>query len=215
MTSPGGNFAPNRPNRRGPHEGSTSQYKGVSWKRRNGKWQAAAVLAGRTKYLGLFESEVDAAKAYDAFALEAYGYGAYLNFPTFDTSDSRQCHRCGAIKPLSAFDRGGKSGPCKACRSKAARASTIANAERVLDSHLRRTFGITLAQYNELAVEQGGVCAICRMPPSGRVSRLVVDHCHETGRVRGLLCKPCNSGIGHLRDSADVVRAALKYLEER
>jgi hypothetical protein len=88
-------------------------------------------------------------------------------------------------------------------------------------------FGITIERYNELLAEQGGVCAICGQPPTlvnyrqsrrqGRqtVPRLVVDHDHETGKIRGLLCVHCNRGIGFLKDDADIVRFALKYLEER
>lgn len=95
------------------------------------------------------------------------------------------------------------------------------NPDRVLHAHLMRTFGISLEQYNEMLELQDGVCAICGDAPDvrdedrrsqGVASRLVVDHCHQTGRVRGLLCAACNKGIGLLQDSVTVVRAALEYL---
>jgi hypothetical protein len=54
---------------------------------------------------------------------------------------------------------------------------------------------------------QGGLCKIC-----GKEKRLVVDHCHETGQVRGMLCFSCNTGIGQLGDSVDMLKAAIAYL---
>jgi hypothetical protein len=57
--------------------------------------------------------------------------------------------------------------------------------------------------------EQGGVCALCRDPAK---ESLVIDHCHTTGSVRGLLCHHCNVGLGFLRDDPDVMAAAIEYL---
>lgn len=64
-----------------------------------------------------------------------------------------------------------------------------------------------------MLAQQGGVCGICK---DERTSdrRFHIDHDHETGAVRGLLCHACNTGIGSLRDSPDLLRAALTYLEE-
>lgn len=56
---------------------------------------------------------------------------------------------------------------------------------------------------------QDGVCAICKQTPEGQWN---IDHCHDTGAVRGLLCSPCNIGIGQLGDDPERVRAALEYL---
>ncbi len=67
-------------------------------------------------------------------------------------------------------------------------------------------FGITVDEYEARLVEQKGVCAVC----TGR--RLAVDHCHATGKVRGLLCWHCNSGIGKLGDNAEGLLRALAYL---
>ncbi len=76
---------------------------------------------------------------------------------------------------------------------------------------LREDFGLTVEEYDGLVQAQGGVCGICKQPPQGRV--LVVDHDHETGAIRGLLCTACNVGIGNLGDSAERLRAALAWLE--
>jgi hypothetical protein len=86
------------------------------------------------------------------------------------------------------------------------------------EAHLKHRYGITLDDYNNLLLEQRGVCAICGKPP-GTVTtiphhwkgKLAVDHCHDTGKVRGLLCNDCNAGIGHL-GTESVALAAAEYL---
>lgn len=67
------------------------------------------------------------------------------------------------------------------------------NKEQERSYYLKSTYGITIEQYNEMLVRQGGVCAICSRPPKSR--RLAVDHCHITNIIRGLLCYVCNVKI--------------------
>lgn len=74
-----------------------------------------------------------------------------------------------------------------------------------------RQYGLTAEDYDALLERQNGVCAICFKPPKGK-SRLSVDHDHVTGRVRGLLCGPCNCSIGLLNEDADVFQSAINYL---
>jgi len=62
--------------------------------------------------------------------------------------------------------------------------------------------------------DQDGVCAICGEPPGGRWKKLHVDHDHETGRVRALLCVSCNRALGWFRDNPEILRKAIVYLEE-
>ena len=80
-----------------------------------------------------------------------------------------------------------------------------------------RKFGISHAEYAELHQRQGGVCAICKKPETatrnGKVKSLAVDHCHTTGRIRGLLCADCNTGIGKLKEDRNIFLAAIQYLE--
>ena len=78
-------------------------------------------------------------------------------------------------------------------------------------SHLKRTFGLTVEQYEVMLAAQGGVCAICERPPRDDIS-LHVDHDHRTGVVRGLLCFRCNNAIGDLDEHVDTVQAAHDYL---
>lgn len=74
-------------------------------------------------------------------------------------------------------------------------------------------FGVTAEQYYQMLEEQGGVCAICKQPPSGRFKKLAVDHCHKTGKVRGLLHSGCNTALGRFGDDPEVLRNAVAYLE--
>ena len=77
-----------------------------------------------------------------------------------------------------------------------------------------RKYGITLEQYNAMLAAQGGVCALCKMPGRfGKYDKLDVDHCHETGRVRGLLCITCNHALGILGDNVEALEKAIKYLK--
>jgi len=80
------------------------------------------------------------------------------------------------------------------------------------DGILRRTYGITLACYEDMHKAQKGLCAICGRPDEVDGRRLAVDHNHDTGEVRGLLCGPCNRALGLLQDSTKVLENASKYL---
>lgn len=89
---------------------------------------------------------------------------------------------------------------------------------KVLNNRLKEGYGVSLEQYEDMLVQQDGKCAICRNPPRGgnHVShRLHVDHDHTTGRIRGLLCHQCNTGIGFLGESPDRLIAAATYVRER
>ena len=77
---------------------------------------------------------------------------------------------------------------------------------------LRHKYGITRAEYEAMCLAQDNLCAICRRPNNTKNKKLVVDHCHQTGRVRGVLCDDCNQGIGRLGDSYANVLRAVEYL---
>lgn len=82
---------------------------------------------------------------------------------------------------------------------------------------LSKTYGLTVADYERMLAEQGGLCAICRQPERRRKRKryLCIDHDHATGVIRGLLCHGCNAGLGHARDDVDVLRAMIAYLERK
>jgi len=83
-------------------------------------------------------------------------------------------------------------------------------------AHLRKEYGITLLEYQEMLGRQNGVCAICSLPESlvkhGKIISLAVDHRHHDGTIRGLLCSKCNLGIGYLGDSPKLLTAAATYI---
>ena len=79
-------------------------------------------------------------------------------------------------------------------------------------SHLKRKYGITLADYDAMLAAQAGGCAICGAPePDGQ--SLHVDHCHDSGDVRGLLCFRCNAGLGQFDHDAERLAVAAAYLQ--
>lgn len=78
---------------------------------------------------------------------------------------------------------------------------------------LKSRYGITEDDYNELFMNQGGRCAICSSDYSGSSRNMDVDHDHNTGQVRGLLCNNCNRGLGHFQDSSELLVKAACYLQ--
>lgn len=153
----------------------------------------------------------------------------------------KKCSKCGQEKPLTEFhkDRGykdGLHGHCKPCvlirvakykadnpeKVKASqKRSRDKNPETYRNKQLLFAFGITIDQYKQMLADQGGVCAICQKPETeihpanGKLRNLAVDHDHDTGHVRGLLCNNCNRGLGFFADQADLVKAAWQYLERQ
>ena len=90
------------------------------------------------------------------------------------------------------------------------RAYREANPTAMREWHLRRRFGMSIADYDDLLLRQRGGCAICGKPP-GKIS-LHVDHDHETGRIRGLLCVGCNNALGQFHDDPDLLTRAIDYV---
>lgn len=81
-------------------------------------------------------------------------------------------------------------------------------------SHLARKYGLSIEEYENLLNEQGYKCSICGCNGSGEdKNKFVVDHCHTTGKVRGLLCWPCNIGIGMFKDNSDLLEKVIQYLK--
>jgi hypothetical protein len=87
----------------------------------------------------------------------------------------------------------------------------VAKARYIRDANLKALYGISLPQYEKLLRLQDGVCAICARPPRGK-RPLDVDHDHESGRVRGLLCGNCNRAIGLLDEKPELFDRAKEYV---
>lgn len=85
------------------------------------------------------------------------------------------------------------------------------------ERRLRTVYGLEVDVYEAMLFTQGGVCAICSSPPAGgknAAACLHVDHDHDTGKVRALLCNGCNRGMGYMNDSPERLRAAADYIEK-
>lgn len=81
--------------------------------------------------------------------------------------------------------------------------------------NLKREFGITLEQYNELFTQQKGLCLGCYKHQSEFKRALAVDHNHVTGKIRGLLCNWCNAGLGQLKENPEILERLAQYLRNR
>lgn len=81
------------------------------------------------------------------------------------------------------------------------------------DGELRLKYGISLDSYFAMLESQDNACAICGKMDDGTPKFFHLDHCHDTGKVRGILCKDCNLGLGRFSDDPDRLRAAIGYLE--
>lgn len=122
---------------------------------------------------------------------------------------TRWCLMCGRAMPTDASTR--RKFCSDDCKQRAQMLDRQENGRR---DWLKR-YGLTVEQYDEMLAAQSGCCAICESSnPKGRAGSpyFQVDHCHSTGRVRGLLCGPCNSGLGSFGDDPEVLMKAVAYL---
>lgn len=132
---------------------------------------------------------------------------------------SKRCARCNIVKNADKFwkDKDRKDGLyswCIPCTKTYKRIKKYFHTkEQTREQHLKRTYGLTLEQYDEILEQQNGVCAICGgVNKSG--NRLHVDHNHGTEKIRGLLCLKCNILIGNAEDNIIILQSAINYLKE-
>lgn len=131
-----------------------------------------------------------------------FGYACYLSYCRECALEWRKAHHKKHPEKLRALIDGYEE------RYPGKRARILRNWS------LKNKYGITIQQYEELFDAQDGVCAICRKPQSdGRKKMLAVDHDHKTGVVRGLLCSPCNLGLGIVGDDIAGLEAVIVYLK--
>lgn len=88
------------------------------------------------------------------------------------------------------------------------------NPERFKDHMMKRHHGLPLGSYQKMLAEQNGCCAICGTDTPNGQGRFHLDHCHDTGKIRGLLCHSCNLAIGYFRDNIATIQSAIKYLTQ-
>ena len=131
----------------------------------------------------------------------------------------RECCRCDEYKDWSHYSKCKKGTRgydhwCKDCRSKYS-AEHFRRVRR--NTQLKYYFGITLDEYKQMLEKQNGVCAICKRPEiatrKGRIKQLAVDHCHDVGIIRGLLCYRCNTALGLADENIETLFAMINYLK--
>jgi hypothetical protein len=153
---------------------------------------------------------------------------------------SKTCSVCHREKALAHFSKnyGFKDGllnRCNLCKSAASkvfyknnkekilahvRAHARRNKDKVKNRVLKKYFGITLSDYNSRLEKQANCCAICNEQEThkanngNKIRSLAVDHCHKTGKIRGLLCTKCNTAIGLLRDDVLIMGRAMEYIAQ-
>lgn len=152
------------------------------------------------------------------------------------SNGKKPCSDCGEEKAVSQFNKqpgmqDGLRSRCRACESKRFKTYYYSNlqTQRARDrkrypteremrhnAHYKRKYGITIEEYQEMLKQQNGVCAICQQPEKvtwkGQEIPLAVDHCHITGKVRGLLCNRCNRVLSLFDDDIVIMRSAIEYL---
>ncbi len=158
--------------------------------------------------------------------------GGHMEFLSTRT-ETRECTLCHETKHINAFmpdkkSAGGRRHQCRSCLNMRRRAmltpeKNYASIKKYRlryplkrrQYELKRRYGITLVQYDQMLVAQNNVCGICDAPTPGTTNgarNFMVDHCHATNQVRGLLCTTCNRGLGNFKDSPDLLNRAILYI---
>jgi Recombination endonuclease VII len=86
------------------------------------------------------------------------------------------------------------------------------NKDKTRAHRYKSEYGVTLVEYEQLLRQQGGNCACCGCSGNPDGKRMAIDHCHQTGKIRGILCRKCNAGIGMLGDNIEGLLQAINYL---
>jgi hypothetical protein len=127
----------------------------------------------------------------------------------------RYCKLCKTSKEELEFYPSEKTARCKECDKARKRKERITRDHHLINRrrNLKREYGLTLEDYDKMLKVQNGKCAICNGENPIYKGNLCVDHCHTTGKIRGLLCHSCNLTLGYMKDSKDRLKNAIKYLE--
>ena len=133
------------------------------------------------------------------------------------TIKNKTCNKCGENKPTTEFHRNASSkdgykSQCKVC-AKAGK-KVFYSKEYHRNKDLIWKYGITLEDYNEMLEEQDHCCAICGIHEEHCNKKLAVDHNHDTGKVRALLCHHCNTGLGYFKENIKFLNNAIQYVKD-
>ena len=129
------------------------------------------------------------------------------------------CGKCKKYKSTELFHKNKRNKDtlctyCKECRLSYEKRQYKKVPNKFRAHTLKRLYGITLQQYENMLENQKGNCAICEKDSKSLSRKLHVDHCHTTGKIRGLLCSNCNTGLGNLKENKNLLLKAIKYIEE-
>ncbi|WP_230690348.1 endonuclease VII domain-containing protein [Catellatospora paridis] len=127
---------------------------------------------------------------------------------------AKWCPDCAQIKPIAEFAKSrtkasGLHSYCLDCHNRRGVTTKEKHHGSTREYHLRRRYGMTQEDFETRLAWQGGVCAICGAPDPEHV-----DHDHEFGNVRGILCFNCNGGLGQFKDNDQSLARAIEYLKE-
>lgn len=128
------------------------------------------------------------------------------------TSGNKKCSSCNIEKDVSEFtvrlrSSDGLRNRCKECDNQAKKIYVKKNPNQRFLARLRQKYGLNPNEYQEMLEKQDYKCKICN-----KVKKLVIDHCHESGKIRSLLCPQCNTGIGMFFESEQFLLNAIDYL---
>ncbi len=134
----------------------------------------------------------------------------------------KKCKKCTQTKDITQYyvayfiqDKPIYSASCKSCQNKRSSQWNSNNKLKRKNILLKNLYGISLENYFELLKKQDNKCAICSSTQNNKNKTYFdVDHCHKTGKVRGLLCQSCNSGLGKFEDKIELFKRAINYLEK-
>jgi len=147
---------------------------------------------------------------------------------------TKECPHCKITKSIDSFSKDknrseGIASWCKSCCSEDQRARYRRDPKKVLTAnkvwreenpsnrlknHLKQ-YGLTIENFDSLRKQQDYSCAICEIPENKLKSRLHVDHCHKTNKVRGLLCGNCNTALGLLKENRNIILRLLEYNDDK
>lgn len=132
--------------------------------------------------------------------------------------ETKTCSKCGEEKPIDHFYPYRPA--CKVCLREAQRRLRASRPNYHRASNLKQRYGMSLDEYHTIIASQNSTCPICEVEISDTLAYkgqrpVVVDHNHETGEVRGILCSMCNMMLGHARENTTILYKAIVYLSER
>jgi len=134
----------------------------------------------------------------------------------------KKCHKCSEIKSLENFYKNkarydGIDSACIVCNklNNKIKYKKHKSSGKYRKDYLKKAYNLSLEDYEIMLKKQKGVCAICKLPERAREGQpLAIDHCHENGFIRALLCVRCNNGLGQFKDSPHLLKLAAKYLNK-